>query len=167
MGEPMAGSLTEHRIVEASPQPSIAVRLRVPMEDLDLAALFATHLPRVHDLAGEGAGPAYGRYHEFGPTHVDVEMGIILCDSPAPAVPHDDGEDRLRLSELPGGPTAVAVHRGSYDGLGDAYNDLHEWIHQQGRDDGPGPWESYVDDPGAVADVADLRTELHWPLVDS
>jgi effector-binding domain-containing protein len=71
------------------------------------------------------------------------------------------------LSELPGGQAAVAVHRGSYDGLGDAYSELHDWIHQQGRYDGPGPWESYIDDPGAVEDIADLRTELHWPLVES
>jgi effector-binding domain-containing protein len=137
------------------------------MDDLDLAALFATHLPRVHALAGEGAGPPYGRYHEFGPTHVDVEMGIVLGDSTAPAIPDEGGEDRIEVSELPGGPIAVALHSGSYDGLGDAYNELHEWIHQQGRDDGPGPWESYIDDPGAVEDIADLRTELHWPLVES
>jgi effector-binding domain-containing protein len=163
----MAGSLSEHRIVESNPQPTIAVRLRVPMDDLDLAALFATHLPRVHALVREGAGPAYGRYHEFGPTHVDVEMGIVLGDATAPAIPDEEGEDRIQVSELPGGPIAVAVHRGSYDGLGDAYNELHEWIHQQGRDDGPGPWESYIDDPGAVENIADLRTELHWPLVTS
>jgi effector-binding domain-containing protein len=163
----MAGSLSEHRIVESSPQPTIAVRVRVPMDDLDLAALFATHLQRVHALVGERAGPAYGRYHEFGPTHVDVEMGIVVGDSTPPAIPDEEGEDRIQVSELPGGPIAMAVHRGSYDGLGDAYNELHDWIHQQGREDGPGPWESYIDDPGAVEDIADLRTELHWPLVES
>jgi AraC family transcriptional regulator len=57
----------------------------------------------------------------------------------------------------------VAVHRGSYDGLPDAYDGLHEWIHAQGRDEGPGPWESYVDDPAEVGD-AELRTEVIWPL---
>jgi hypothetical protein len=163
----MAGTLSEQRIVDSSPQPSIAVRLRVPMEDLDLAALFETHLPRLHDLAGKSAGPSYGRYHEFGPTLVDVEMGVVLGDTTLSSVPDDEGEDRVQLSELPGGQAAVAVHRGSYDGLGDAYSELHDWIHQQGRYDGPGPWESYIDDPGAVEDIADLRTELHWPLVES
>jgi hypothetical protein len=163
----MSGSLSEHRIETGDPQPAIAVRVRLPMDDLDLAALFATNLPRLHALVGDGAGPPYGRYHEFGPTHVDVEMGIVLGDSPAPAIPDEEGEDRIQDSELPGGPTAVAVHRGSYDGLGDAYNELHEWIHSQGKEDGPGPWESYVDDPGEVEDIAQLRTELHWPLLES
>ena len=161
----MPGSLSGHRIATLQPQQSLAVRVRIPMEDLDLASLFATHLPRLQALAGDSAGPAYGRYHEFGPTHVDVEMGVVLIDDNADIRFHKvDGEDRIRRSELPGGPTAVAVHRGSYDTLGDSYDALHEWIHREGEEDGPGPWETYLDDPGQVGDIADLRTELSWPL---
>ena len=69
----------------------------------------------------------------------------------------------MASSELPGGPAAIAVHRGSYDGLAATYDQLHDWIHGQGREEGSAPWESYVDDPSEV-DTADLRTELCWPL---
>ena len=58
----------------------------------------------------------------------------------------------------------MATHLGSYNTLSQTYDRLHEWIHEQGREEGPGPWESYVDDPAVVRDHSLLRTEVVWPL---
>ena len=64
-------------------------------------------------------------------------------------------------SELPGGRVAITVHVGSYDGLSTTYQRLRDWIHAQGLEDGPGPWESYTDDPAEVDDPSQLRTEIY------
>jgi effector-binding domain-containing protein len=157
--------LTDHEIKTLEPQPSLAVRLRVPMDQLDLGALFATHLPRLRSAVTEG-GPPYGRYHEFGPTQADVEIGIPVGDVSPDLPDPGSGEHPIEPSELPGGPTALAIHHGSYETLGPAYDLLHEWIHSQGHDEGPGPWESYLDLPDQVEDEASLRTVLHWPLLE-
>jgi effector-binding domain-containing protein len=157
--------LSDHNVLELAPQSTIAVRVKAPMEDLDLAALFATHLPRLMAVTGESR-PAYARYHEFGPSQADVEIGVpVVTDVDLPLAGGDD-EAAITASQLPGGRVAVVTHHGSYDTLGAAYDALHDWIHAQGLEDGPGPWESYLDDPATVEDVATLRTVLHWPLLE-
>lgn len=160
--------MIEAEIRELAPQPAVAARMTQSMAELDLAALFDEHLPniahRLADMGIEPAGPPYGRYHEFGPEKVDVEIGIPVS-APAPNLrPLAEAvEGEMAGSELPGGRVAITVHRGSYDGLKETYDALHDWIHEQGHEEGPGPWESYVDDPGEVAE-ADLKTEVCWPL---
>jgi AraC family transcriptional regulator len=161
------GSADGPRIVELTPQPSVAVRLQQPMTELDLGALFDIHLPNIADqianLGGEPAGAPYGRYHQFGPDRVDVEIGIPVAMPVANLRPLADCEaGEMGSSELPGGEAAVVVHRGPYDTLPGAYDALHDWIHAQGRDEGPGPWESYIDDPSEVSDPTQLRTEVVW-----
>jgi effector-binding domain-containing protein len=157
------------RIVDLAPQPTVAIRIQEAMADLDLGALFGEHLPniadRVADLGGTTAGAPYGRYHQFGPERADLEIGIPVrapVSALRPLAECEPGE--LGNSALPGGQAAIAVHRGAYDSLSQAYEALHDWIHGQGRDEGPGPWESYLDDPEEVDDVAQLRTEVVWPV---
>jgi effector-binding domain-containing protein len=157
------------RIVDLRPQPTVAVRVERPMAELDIGALLDRHLSDIFGQLGElGAQPVgapYARYFEFGPERADIEMGVPVAEPVTSQRPLSDcrpGE--VGASELPGGSAARMVHRGPYDQLSDAYGRLHDWIHGQGREDGLGPWESYVDDPSKVADASALRTEIHWPL---
>jgi effector-binding domain-containing protein len=160
--------LTNHRIVEITPQPTIAVRIRKPMADLDIRQLFDTQLPRVFQYATsqghEPTGVPYARYFEFGPDIADIEIGVPVADYPTNLARADEHFEQPGTSELPGGQVAKVIHHGPYDTLGQAYDALHEWIHQHDHDEGHGPWESYVDDPSEIADQSKIRTEIHWPL---
>ena len=67
------------------------------------------------------------------------------------------------VSSLPGGVAGVAHYRGPYSGLSAVFDELHDWIHAQGHEEGPGPWESYIDAPEGK-DPSEVRTEVIWPV---
>jgi effector-binding domain-containing protein len=158
----------ETRIVELPPQATVAARVREPLEGIDIGAMFGLHMSnvadRIADLGGTPAGPAYARYHEWGPDQVDAEFGIPVMapvTSLRPLAECQPGE--VGMSELPGGAAAITVHHGDYRRMGEAYERLGARIKAEGRAPGAGAWESYINDPTEV-DEADLLTELVWPL---
>ena len=155
------------RIVELRPRPTVAVRVHGTANDI--AGMFMDNLPRVFAkvsaLGATLASPAFGRYHQYSAEDVDVEIGVgvdAIPDGLTPLAECEPGE--VGASELPGGAAAVATHLGTYNTLSQTYDRLHEWIRVQGREEGPGPWESYIDDPAVVKDHSMLRTEVVWPL---
>ncbi|MEA2827334.1 MAG: hypothetical protein QOG43_1773 [Actinomycetota bacterium] len=64
-------------------------------------------------------------------------------------------------SALPAGETAMAVHRGSYDGLGAAHLAIRDWCAANGRNLAGPRWEIYGD---WHEDPAQLETEVYYLL---
>jgi effector-binding domain-containing protein len=161
----------EAQFVDLSPQPTAAVRKRQPMSTVDVGALMDDAKSRLGTLLGQvgatPAGPPYARYHAWGGGLADVEIGFPLAGTiDGLAARADTPETEVGASELPGGRAARTIHRGPYTALGDAYSSLHDWIHAQGYDEGDGLWEACIDNPEEVTDVAQLRTEITWPVPD-
>jgi AraC family transcriptional regulator len=103
------------------------------------------------------AGWPLCRYSSAGRGLWTVEPAMPLA---APAA--DSGE--MQAGVLPGGPVALGVHGGPYEGLPQTNAAIEQWIEANGYKVGGAPWEQYVTDPGEHPNPADWRTEVYWPL---
>lgn len=147
------------QLITATPTTTAVVRAVVPMTELaafyDRA--FGT-LPQAVSAQGVTiAGPAFGLYRGIPGETADLEAGFPT-DRPV----QTDGE--VTASGLPGGPVARTVHAGSFDELRQAWQQLGEWIAEQGLRPGDTFWEVYLTEPTPDMDPRDLRTELNWPV---
>jgi effector-binding domain-containing protein len=87
----------------------------------------------------------------------NVEVGVLL-DQPCPLT------GRVVASTLPTGRAAKTVHYGSYAGLGDAHEAVHDWSHAENQPLAGPRWEVYGphrDDP------AEVWTEVYWLLAET
>jgi AraC family transcriptional regulator len=127
-------------------------------------------------------GPSFERLGTWAKTHLGSVTGPPLalflddpestppdrlrCYAALPVVPdlalEGTGVEPIRL---PGGRCAVAVHVGSYAGLGQSWQEFMTAIEADGlHPDASRPcFEVYANDPGMVPQEQ-LRTEMHQPI---
>ena len=140
-------------------EPQVAAVKRVTTTAADLAGVIDKMFPGLFgELASKGVepvGPPFVRYLKTG-DDMEVELGI--------PIPHDTSPGAVKSVALPGGPTAVYVYIGPYDGLPAAWAQFGQWVQRQGREQDSPFWESYVTDPRQEPDPSQRLTELYMPL---
>ena len=103
-------------------------------------------------------GAAFSRYQgEVEEEPLDLEVGF-------PTDRAIDADGSAEAGELPGGRVARLVHAGSFDGLGDSWQRLANWIAAAELAPGDDRWEVYLTEPSPEMDPNLLRTELNWTV---
>jgi effector-binding domain-containing protein len=155
---------------QATPQPEVTtipeadtavVRGVVPTGELPsfFDRSFSALGAAMTQLGATPSGPAFAYYLRPPEVTSELEVGF----------PVDEAVERggdVVPSRLPGGRVATVVHRGGYDGLGESWRRLQEWVAQQGLTTAPGFWEVYLTEPTPDGDPAANRTALYLPLRD-
>jgi effector-binding domain-containing protein len=155
----------EIELKQLTAQPVLIVRRRVPRSDIaitigkELRAVFVYSQANGIGLTGH----PITRYPEYGVGFVTLETGVRVTSHPGDWTP-GEGDGNVIRALLPAGPTAAAIHSGSYDGLQDAYAALEKWMADNSRKASDAPWEVYLNDPGDFPDPKDWKTEVFWPL---
>jgi effector-binding domain-containing protein len=153
-------------VEDREPQPVLSIRKNVAVAELaqaqgeSLAALWRL----LHGRGLMPVGPPFVRYHTFGETETDVEVGVPVAEGVT-------GDTSVEAGVLPGGAAITTWHLGSHDSLADAYGRLTAWLNEHGRDAAGAAWEVYwwIDpsrepDPATWPPPTEWRTELVQPV---
>jgi effector-binding domain-containing protein len=148
------------RIIETAARPTAYVHLKVPFSEIRNE--MGPALDEVEAaLAAQGitpAGPWLTHHRQAPQDGFDVEVSVPTDRPVAPT-------GRVKAGELPAGKVARAVYRGGYEGLGDGWGELMDWIEAEGLKPAANLWEVYAVGPSDAEDEAAWQTELNRPLV--
>lgn len=84
-----------------------------------------------------------------------VEICAPIAEAPTIATPPD-----LVVEHLPAGLVAATLHRGPYQTLGEAYDDMARWIGEHGYTIVGPPRERYLSEPGVAPDATETIIEM-------
>jgi effector-binding domain-containing protein len=75
------------------------------------------------------------------------------------------GNERIRCSQLPGGPVVWTTHFGPYPGLGDAHEAIRDWCARRGCQPAGVCWEIYGHwEESWNTDPSKIRTDVFYLL---
>lgn len=101
-------------------------------------------------------GECFARYPSWSENSFDIEAGIVVKE----ALPL---KDDIQPGTLGGHQALFTLHKGSYEGVGAAYETLQKDREAKGLKEAGAPYEIYLNDPSTTA-PADLLTEIYWPV---
>lgn len=119
-------------------------------------------LAHLAEVGVEPAGPPSALYFpELAEDGIeDVEAFVPLAQPLA--VP--DAFADLSLGEVPAARTAVLVHSGDYETIGETYRMLGTWVARHAAPSGERIRERYLAGPSVANDRDSYRTEIAWPV---
>jgi effector-binding domain-containing protein len=132
-----------------SPRKLAAVRREVAPGEV--GAAWGPAVGKVWDFIRSQSGLWTGGHNVFVYHHPKEPGGPLLCDFGVEVTRIFDTSGELYASETPGGEAAVAVHRGAYDRMNEAYDAIDKWMVANQRGSAGLSWEVYGDPtPGPV-----------------
>jgi effector-binding domain-containing protein len=89
--------------------------------------------------------------------HPERAGAAIACDFGVEVTRAFDSAGEVYATETPAGEAAVAVHRGSYNSMNEAYDAIDKWMAAHRRESAGHSWEIYGD---PTPDPADTETTV-------
>lgn len=145
--------LQEHPV-----RPILSIRFRSPVQDLPthFGRVWGSLMEYLGTLGEYPTGAPFAVYYNMDMQDLDIEAGFPVA-RPLP------GRGEIQPSEIPGGMFAVCHYTGPYDQVGPAYEELTQFVQQQGYIPSGVAYEWYLNDPAAVP-PQELQTDVVFPV---
>jgi effector-binding domain-containing protein len=153
--------LERPEIVHSPAQATAVIRIQVPRTEIQrvMEPAIGEVLQVLREQGVQPGGPLVAHHRSLDPAVFDFEIGFPVTMTVRPS-------RRVVPSSIPAATVVRAIYRGGYEGLGNAWKELSEWLKAQGREAGPNLWERYLSGPESGPDTSRWRTELNRPLVE-
>lgn len=146
---------TSVALQDVQPRTLAAVRREIPAGAVGSA--WEAALGMVWDFVRSRPGLWTGGHNVFL-YHQPKEPGApTLCDFGVEVTGMFEAVGEVYPTETPGGEAAVAVHRGPYNRMNEAYKAIEEWMAENARESAGQVWEIYGD---PTPDPADTETTV-------
>ncbi len=172
------GNTTIHTPTPLKQINSDTIPVKIEMEQLSIGnmnVLFITDTALttadIHSVLGKGYGEIMqfvqqnkleplkfmAKYHTYQPPWI---MDIAVDVNEIPAVL----SGRIRSEVQAGGHVLVAHMWGPYNEVGQAYRAIANWRSKNNLKARGAPFEVYLNDPSAVKDPSQIRTDVYMPI---
>ena len=142
---------------DVAARPIAAVRASVPVGQV--ATAWRPALDKVWAFLRGHDGLRTDGHNIFVYHHANKASGPLLCDFGVEVSGTFDAAGEVFATETPAGEAVVAVYRGPYDGLHEAYDAIDTWMAAHARGSAGHSWEIYGDPTPEPIDT--VTTVLH------
>jgi len=145
-------------VKEQSAQSTLSIRTRASVQELPqvFGNAFCAIAQYLGDLGEQPAGPPFAAYYNMDMQNLDVEIGF-------PVSKKLSDKNDIKASEIPSGKIATCLYTGPYGEMEPAYNEIMQWVKDNGLEVTGVAYEMYLNDPGQTS-PQELQTQIVFPL---
>jgi effector-binding domain-containing protein len=138
-------------------QPRTLAAVRCEVAQGAVGSAWGPALNKVWEFIRSQPGLWTDGHNIFVYHHPEQPSAPILCEFGVEVTRIFEAAGEVYATETPGGEAAVAVHRGPYHRMNEAYNAIENWMAANRRESAGQTWEIYGD---PTPDPADTETTV-------
>lgn len=141
-------------MVETQAQPTLVLRAVTPVTELPklLGKAFMDIVTHIMELGEQPVGPAFVGYFNMDMERLELEIGFPVS-KPLP------GKGDIEASQIPAGKQVTCMYKGPYMGMPPAYEEIKQWIKDNGYKAIGTVYEYYYNSPEEVPE-SELLTKI-------
>ena len=145
-------------IVEQQEQPTLTIRTRTPVQEMPqvLGNGYGAIVQHLAELGMEPVGHPFVIYYNLDMQDLDIELGFPV-PQPFP------GKGEIHASRMETGKVATSLYTGPYEDCGPAYEELAQFVKDQGYEATGAAIEYYLNDPSQPP-FEEAQTRIVLPL---